>query len=230
MDFIFEGFRESLRVIAGRDPEVIAITWLTLRVACFSAAIAAVLGVPLGFVVAVSRFRGRGVALAAMNAAMSLPTVTVGLVVYAFISRRGPLGALGLLFTPAAMVVGQVILATPIIAALTCSAVRGIDAAVRKTAATLGAGPLRAAFEEIREARYTIMAAVTAGFGRVVTEVGAAAMLGGNIRGATRTLTTAIAFETGKGEFAFSFALGIILLAMAFMVTGLFHLFQRRAE
>lgn len=228
MDFIAEGFIRALHIIASRDPEVMDILWLTLRVACVSAAIAAALGVPIGFVIAISKFRGKNLVLALLNTSMSLPTVTVGLVVYAFISRRGPFGELGLLFTPAAIVLGEVILALPIVTALSCSAVQGIDESVRKTAFTLGAGQLRAALEVLREGRYAIMAAVVAGFGRVIAEVGSAMMLGGNMKGITRTLTTAIAFETGKGEFAFSFALGVILLLLAFFVTALFHLFQRR--
>jgi tungstate transport system permease protein len=228
MDFISDGFRQALRLIASGDREALGILFLTLRVSVISAAIASLLGVPLGFMIGVSRFRGRGLVLAVLNTAMSLPTVTVGLVVFAVISRRGPLGQLGLLFTPTAIVIGEVILALPIIAALSCAATNGLDASVRKTAYTLGAGPLRAAVTVLREARYAILTAVVAGFGRVVAEVGSAMMLGGNIRGVTRTLTTAIAFETGKGEFGFSFALGILLLLLAFAVTGVFHILQRR--
>ena len=228
MDFISEGFIKALHIIASGDREAFEILFLTLRVSIISTVIASFIGVPLGFLIGVSRFRGRGLALAVLNTAMSLPTVTVGLIVFGMISRRGPLGPLGLLFTPAAIVIGEVILALPIITALACAAVNGLDAAVRKTALTLGAGPLHAALTVLREARYAILAAIVAGFGRVVAEVGSAMMLGGNIRGVTRTLTTAIAFETGKGEFGFSIALGILLLVLAFAVTGVFHLLQRR--
>jgi tungstate transport system permease protein len=228
MDFIREGIVKALHIIRAHDPEVFGILWLTLRVAGISTTIAMLLGVPLGFIVAISTFRGKSVVQATLNALMSLPTVTVGLVVYAFISRHGPLGDLELLFTPSAIIIGQVILILPVMAALSCSAVRHIDVSVRKTALTLGAGPLRAAFAVLREGRYAIMAAVAAGFGRALTEVGSATMLGGNIRGVTRTMTTAIAFETGKGEFGFSIALGLMLLLMAFAVTAVFHLLQRQ--
>ncbi len=229
MDFIWEGLVKAVKIIASGDREVMGVLLLTLRVSVVSAAISALIGVPAGFIIGVSRFKGRSLVLAILNTAMSLPTVTVGLVIFALISRRGPLGPLGLLFTPTAIIIGEIVLALPIVTALSCAAVNGIDASVRKTAFTLGAGRLAAAMAVVSEARYAILAAVVAGFGRVVAEVGSAMMLGGNIKGATRTLTTAIAFETGKGEFAFSFALGILLLLLAFVVTGAFHLLNRRA-
>lgn len=229
MDFIWDGLVKAVKIIASGDREVMGVLLLTLRVSVVSAAISALIGVPAGFIIGVSRFRGRSLVLAILNTAMSLPTVTVGLVIFALISRRGPLGPLGLLFTPTAIVIGEIVLALPIVTALSCAAVNGIDVSVRKTAYTLGAGRLAAAMAVVSEARYAILAAVIAGFGRVVAEVGSAMMLGGNIKGATRTLTTAIAFETGKGEFAFSFALGMLLLLLAFIVTGAFHLLNRRA-
>ncbi len=228
MDFISEGFVRALHIIASGDREALDILWLTLRVSVVATFFASIIGVPLGFIIGISQFRGKGLTLAVLNTAMSLPTVTVGLIVYGVISRRGPLGSLGLLFTPTAIVIGEVILALPIITALACAAVNGMDASARKTALTLGADAFRAALAVLREARYAILAAIVAGFGRVVAEVGSAMMLGGNIRGVTRTLTTAIAFETGRGDFGFSFALGILLLLLAFAVTGIFHLLQRR--
>ena len=228
MDFILEGCVRALRIIASGDREVLGILWLTLRVSAISTLIATLLGVPAGCVIALSVFRGKNLVQAILNTMMSLPTVTVGLVVYAFISRRGPLGNLELLFTPAAIIIGQVVLILPLVAALSCSAVQGVDVAVRKTALSLGAGPIRSAIAVLREGRYAIMAAVTAGFGRAIAEVGAAMMLGGNIKGFTRTITTAIAFETGKGEFGFSIALGIMMLLLAFIVTSVFHLLQKR--
>ncbi len=159
---------------------------------------------------------------------MALPTVVVGLLVYSLTSRQGPLGPLELLFTPKAMIIGQFILAAPIIVALTISATQAIDPRVKITAMTLGAGPLRTAVTVLSEARFALMAAVVAGFGRVIAEVGCALMVGGNIRGYTRTMTTAIALETAKGEFAFGLALGFILLAVAFFVNILFHWLQSR--
>ena len=161
-----------------------------------------------------------------MNTLLALPTVVIGLIVYSLISRRGPLGIFGLLYTPSAMIIGQFILAIPIIIALTHSAVQGIDKRVRNTALTLGATEAQSAWTVIKEARYAVLAAVITGFGRVIAEVGAAMMLGGNIKGSTRVMTTAIALETAKGEFGFAIALGIILLFVAFSINILLHYFQ----
>jgi len=158
---------------------------------------------------------------------LSLPTVVVGLFVFSFISRQGPLGFLGLLFTPTAMVIGQFILAIPIITALTISAVQGVDRRVRPTALTLGANRLQTSITVLTEVRFALMAAIIAGFGRIIGEVGSAIMLGGNIRNYTRTITTAIALETSKGEFGFAIALGIILMIVAFSVNILFRYFQQ---
>ena len=159
---------------------------------------------------------------------MALPTVVIGLIVYSLISRRGPLGVFGLLYTPSAMIIGQFILAVPIIIALTHSAVQGIDKRVRNTALTLGATESQSAWMVIKEARYAVLAAVITGFGRVIAEVGAAMMLGGNIKESTRVMTTAIALETAKGEFGFAIALGIILLFVAFSINILLHYFQNK--
>ena len=148
--------------------------------------------------------------------------------VYSLISRRGPLGVFGLLYTPSAMIIGQFILAVPIITALTHSAVQGIDKRVKNTALTLGATEVQSAWMVIKEARYAVLAAVITGFGRVIAEVGAAMMLGGNIKGSTRVMTTAIALETAKGEFGFAIALGIILLFVAFSINILLHYFQSK--
>jgi tungstate transport system permease protein len=161
-----------------------------------------------------------------MNTFLAFPTVVVGLIVYSLISRRGPFGALGLLFTPTAMIIGQFILAIPIIIALTHSAVQGIDKKVKKTALTLGATEIQSAWAILTEARYAILEAITFAFGRVISEVGAAIMLGGNIKGSTRTMTTAISFETSKGEFGFGIALGVILLIIALIINIFHHYFQ----
>jgi tungstate transport system permease protein len=156
--------------------------------------------------------------------------VLIGLFVFSLISRQGPLGFLGLLFTPSAMIIGQFILAIPIIIALTISAVQGVDARVRPTALTLGANHFQTILTVLTEARFALMAAIIAGFGRVIGEVGSALMLGGNIRNYTRTITTAIALETSKGEFGFAIALGIILMVVAFSVNILFRYFQQRGR
>ncbi|HEY7745535.1 MAG TPA: ABC transporter permease, partial [Desulfuromonadales bacterium] len=159
---------------------------------------------------------------------MALPTVVVGLVLYGFLSRQGPLGVWGFLFTPVAMIIGQIVLSVPIVANYTVAAVAGADPRIMNTALTLGAGRLRAAWQLLLEVRFGVMAAVVAGFGRVIAEVGVAMMLGGNIRGYTRTMTTAIALETSKGEFAFGLALGLVLMTVALFVNLFLNLLQQR--
>jgi tungstate transport system permease protein len=161
---------------------------------------------------------------------MSLPTVVVGLMVYSFLSRRGPLGDLGLLYTVTAMVVGQCILAFPIVTGLTISSVKGLDKRIKTTIKSLGADPLQGFLMFLHEGRFGILAAVIAGFGRVFAEIGVSMMLGGNIKGYTRNITTAIALETSKGEFALGIALGLVLLIVAFGVNILLSFVQRKAQ
>jgi len=227
MHYIFEGIQKAIQFIFTLDPKVFSAVWVSLRTSLVAVAFATLIGVPLGFVVATHTFRGRQPVITLLNSLMALPTVVVGLTVYAFLSRQGPLGPFGLLYTPTAMVVGQFILATPIIAALTLSAVQSTDPRVRDTAITLGASPWQTALTITVEAKYAIIAAIIAGFGRVIAEVGSAMMLGGNIRGYTRTMTTTIALETSKGEFGLGLALGIILLIVAFSVNILFQYLQK---
>jgi len=190
--------------------------------------IAALLGVPTGLWLGLNRFRGRQILLALLNTLMALPTVVVGLLLFGLLSRQGPLGPLGLLFTPLAMIVGQTVLATPIVANLVLAAVTGADQRIFNTAITLGASRFQAAIQLLREIRFGVMAAVIAGFGRVIAEVGVAMMLGGNIRNSTRTMTTAIALETSKGEFAFGLALGMLLLSVALLVNLFLNVLQQR--
>lgn len=226
MDYLSEAVKKALWLIVHFDRELAVIVWTSLRVSVTSTLLASVVGVPLGFVIAVTRFRGKHHVEVALNTSMALPTVVVGLTVYSFISRRGPLGAYGLLFTPSAMVIGQFILATPIITALSLSATKSIDARVGETARTLGANAVQTAATILNEARYAIIVAVAAGFGRVIAEVGSAMILGGNIHGYTRTMTTAIALETGKGEFVLAMALGIILLLIALSMNAMVQSFR----
>lgn len=233
MDYILEGFRQAFYLIFSFDREVFSAVFVSLRVSCTAIVFATIVGLPLGFYVAVKDFRGKRLITTVLNTLMALPTVVVGLTVYSFISRRGPLGSLNLLFTPHAMVIGQFILATPIIAALTISAIHSIDERVEATALTLGASGRQAALMVVREARVGLLAAVITGFGRIIGEVGAAMMLGGNIRRVTRTISTAIALQTSMGEFERGMALGIILmtihlLIVALMINTLFPYFQRR--
>ncbi|RLA93364.1 MAG: ABC transporter permease [Deltaproteobacteria bacterium] len=222
-----EGFSEALILILSLDREVFSITFLSLSISTVATFLASLIGVPLGFAVGTTNFPGRRMVITFFNAMLSLPTVVVGLFVFSFISRQGPLGFLGLLFTPTAMVIGQFILAIPIITALTISAVQGVDRRVRPTALTLGANRLQTSITVLTEVRFALMAAIIAGFGRIIGEVGSAIMLGGNIRNYTRTITTAIALETSKGEFGFAIALGIILMIVAFSVNILFRYFQQ---
>jgi len=230
MEFITEGFNRAFFLILSLDREVFAITFLSLSVSTVATLLASVVGVPLGFTVGAGRFPGRRMVITLFNTLLSLPTVVVGLFVFSLISRQGPFGFLGLLFTPAAMVIGQFILAIPIITALTISAVQSVDRRVRATALTLGANRIQTGITILTEARFALMAAIIAGFGRVIGEVGAAIMLGGNIRNYTRTITTAIALETSKGEFGFAIALGIILMFVAFSVNILFRFLQQRGS
>ncbi len=228
MEYILGGMWKALGLIFSLDREIFSIALLSLRVSTIAIFLSSLVGVPLGFIIGSGQFWGKKGLTAIFNTLMALPTVVVGLLVYSLISRQGPLGPLELLFTPKAMVIGQFILATPIIVALTISATQAIDPRVKITAMTLGAGPLRTAVTVLSEAKFALLAAVVAGFGRVIGEVGCALMVGGNIRGYTRTITTAISLETAKGEFAFGLALGFILLTVAFVVNILLHWLQSR--
>ena len=218
----------AFELILGFDREVRMAVWTSLYTSSCSIVIAALLGVPIGLWLGLNRFRGRQLLIALLNTLMALPTVVVGLLLFGLLSRQGPLGPLGLLFTPLAMIAGQTVLAAPIVANLVLAAVTGADQRIINTALTLGASRLQAAIQLLREIRFGVMAAVIAGFGRVIAEVGVAMMLGGNIRNSTRTMTTAIALETSKGEFAFGLALGIVLLSVALIVNLFLNALQQR--
>jgi tungstate transport system permease protein len=226
MEFLAASLHAALALIAQNDADVAAAVWVSLATAGCSALLAAVTGIPLGLGLALGDFRGKRLATTFCNTLMALPTVVIGLLVYALLSRRGPLGDLELLFTPTAMVVGQYLLALPIMITGTASAVRGADPRILPTLTTLGASPLQRMLQLLGEVRTGLLAALVAAFGRVIAEVGVAMMLGGNIRGYTRTMTTAIALETSKGEFAFGLALGLLLLGVALLVNLLLNLLQ----
>jgi tungstate transport system permease protein len=230
MDFLAEGFRRALALLFTGDAEVFGIAFLTLKVALIATVIACGVGLPVGYVLATRRFWGRRAALTVVNTALAFPTVVVGLLLYGMLSRRGPLGGLGWLYTWQAIVVGDVLLALPIAAALSAAAVQGVDPRVRRTAETLGAGPWRTAWTVAREARFALAAVVTAAFGQVVAEIGAAMIVGGNIRGSTRTLTTAVALSTSQGDFGLALALGLVLLALALLVNVALQLFQGKGN
>jgi tungstate transport system permease protein len=228
LGFLAESLQHALRLILSFDPEVFRTVWTSLYTSLTAIVLAAVSGVPAGAAVGLLRFPGRRGVLTLLNTLMALPTVVVGLVLFGFFSRQGPLGFWGLLFTPYAMIAGQIVLATPIVANYTVAAVAGADPRILPTARTLGAGRLRGTWQLLLEVRFGVMAAIVAGFGRVIAEVGVAMMLGGNIRGYTRTMTTAIALETSKGEFAFGLALGIVLLSVALIINLFLQLLQQR--
>jgi tungstate transport system permease protein len=216
--FIAESFRVAVALILAGDRDVISAVVISLTVAIWSVFFASIVGVPVGIAVALGKFPMKGAVRFLLNSLMALPTVVIGLLVYGILSRQGPLGALGLLFTPRAIIIGQTILATPVIANYTLSAIQGADEGILPTARTLGASNLQSLLQLAREVRFGLMAAIIAGFGRVVSEVGVAMMLGGNIRMYTRTMTTAIALETSKGDFSFGLALGLILMVVSFAV------------
>lgn len=228
MGFIRESFQTSLSLIFSLDMEVYSAVWTSVSVAGWSIIFAALFGIPIGLAIAIADFPLKRLTITLLNTLMAMPTVVIGLVVYGFISRQGPLGGFGLLFTPKAMIIGQTVLAIPIVANYTLSTVKGADCRILHTALTLGASQLQSVLQLVREVRFGIMAAVIAGFGRVISEVGIAMMLGGNIRGYTRTMTTAIALETSKGEFAFGLALGMILMIVALIINLLLNAMQQR--
>ena len=210
--------------------DVTEIAALSLRVALLATVVACAVGLPAGVWLGSTRWRGRRTLLLALNAALAVPTVVVGLLLYLLLSRHGPLGALGMLFTWQAIVVGQILLAFPIAAVLAASAVQAADPRVHRTALTLGAGPVRAAWAVAREARAGLAAAAIVAFSRVLSEVGAALIVGGNIRHQTRTLTTAITLATSQGNFSLAIALGLVLLALALAVNAALQLLQGRAD
>jgi len=214
---ILRGFGEAFRLIATGDAELFEIIALSLRVSGFALIISVIIGVPLGTLLGLVRVPGRGAITVGLYTGMGLPPVVVGLFVYLMLSRSGPLGPLGWLFTPKAMIVAQTIIALPLVTGLTLTAVQAVDPALRVQVRSLGATALQEAWAVIIEARIGVVAAIVAAFGGIISEVGAVMLVGGNIAGKTRVLTTAIVLNTRVGEFALAIALGVILLALAFI-------------
>ncbi len=228
MGFFFDSLVSAVYMALALDRELYAIVVVSLKVAGSSTVISSLIGVPLGFVIAFESFRGKRLVITILNTLLALPTVAIGLFVYTLISRRGIFGPLDLLYSQKAIIIGQTILIVPIIATFTIAAISQIDSRYRKTAMTLGANRRQAALVILRETRFGIMAAVVAAFGRVISEIGISMMLGGNAKGFTRTITTAMALEYDKGEFELAIALGIILLALSFSLNLLFNFLQGR--
>ena len=215
------GFREAFTLIIGGDSQLMEIVLLSLRVSGIALALSTVIGIPFGALLGLARFRGRRLAVALIYTGMAFPPVVIGLFVYLMLSRSGVLGSLNIawiprLFTPAAMIVAQVIIAFPLVAGFTMAAVQGVDPALRLQVQSLGASRWQTTWAILDEARVGAIAAIVAGFGGIISEVGAVMLVGGNIEGQTRVLTTAIVLETNKGNFGLAMALGVILLSMAF--------------
>ncbi|MBC8198791.1 MAG: ABC transporter permease [Desulfobacterales bacterium] len=230
MDLLLDSFLSALLLIWSIDPELLVIVQVSLKVSAISTLIAGVVGIPAGFLIAFRPFRGKRLVITVLNTLLAMPTVVIGLFVYAFISRRGIFGAFDLLYTQKAIIIGQMILIIPIVTTFTIAAISRIDERYRKTALTLGANVFQTALIIIREARFGIVASIIVAFGRVIAEVGISMMLGGNAKGFTRTMTTAMALEYDKGEFVLSVALGIVLLMVSFGMNVFFNYFQGKAR
>lgn len=228
MDSLLQGFVQAFELIFHLDQTLFGIIFLSLKVSGCALVIATAIGLPAGALLGLKRFPGRDLAISGVNTFMGLPPVVVGLFVYLLLSRKGPLGFMGLLYSPSAMIIAQTILALPIVTALCHSAIVNIDPIIRQAARTLGATPGQETIAVIREARYGLLSAVIAAFGRVMAEVGAILIVGGNIAGHTRVMTTTIALETDKGNFELALALGIILLTISFVINYLLHGVQKK--
>lgn len=229
MELIWEGIKEALRLLFTLDREVLSITMLSLALSGLATLISLVLGVSAGVALALNRFPGRGLVISLVNTGMGLPPVVVGLFITILLWRNGPLGVFHLLYTPMAIVIAQAVIATPIIAGLSLAAIQQLPKDLRLQILTLGATRTQMVWMLIKEARLPLLAAIMAGFGGVISEVGASIMVGGNIKGSTRVLTTATVMETSKGNFDVAIALSVILLVVAFAVNAaLTHIQQRR--
>lgn len=230
MELIWEGIKQAFRLILTADSEVLGITLLSLQISGAATVLSLVAGIPLGIAIALIRFPGRSFVVSLINTGMGLPPVVVGLFVSIFLWRSGPLGFLELLYTPAAMIIAQVIIAFPIVAGLTMAAFQTLNPNLSLQLLGIGASRLQLLWLLSKEARLPLLAAVMAGFGGVISEVGASMMVGGNIRGQTRVLTTATVLETGKGNFEIAIALGLILLILTFAVNFLLTHIQQREQ
>jgi tungstate transport system permease protein len=218
MGLIWEGIREAIRLILSGDPGVLQITWLSVKISGTATLLSLLVGIPAGVGLALARFPGRGLLVALVNTGMGLPPVVVGLFVSILLWRSGPLGVLGLLYTPTAIVIAQFVIAAPIVTGLTMAAMQQLNPKLRLQLIALGASRPQVLWLLMRESRLLLLAAVMAGFGGVISEVGASMMVGGNLLGQTRVLTTATVLETSKGNFDVAIALSVILLALVFGV------------
>jgi tungstate transport system permease protein len=230
MELIWQGVVKAAELVFGFDVEVWSITWRSLQVSGCATLISLLIGIPLGIVLALARFPGRGATVALINTGMGQPPVVVGLFVSIVLWRSGPLGFMDLIYTPIAMVAAQVIIAFPIVAGLTMASFQALDPKLALQLLGIGASKTQLLWLLCKEAKLALLAAVMAGFGGVISEVGASMMVGGNIRGETRVLTTATVLETGKGNFEIAIALGLILLALTFAINFLLTRIQQRGQ
>lgn len=228
MDLIFDGIRKAFWLLITLDPEVLGITFLSLKISGSATLISLFIGISVGAGVALTRFPGRRFAVSLINTGMALPPVVVGLFVTIFLWRNGPLGFLGILYTPTAMILAQAVIASPIVAGITLASIQNLPAKLRLQILALGATRLQMIWILIKEAKLPLLAAVMAGFGGVISEIGASIMVGGNIKGYTRVLTTATVMETGKGNFDVAIALSIILLLLAYVINLVLTQIQQR--
>ena len=228
MDLLADAVRQAVLLLTGGDREIWSILSLSLFVSATATFVALVIGIPLGTALALARFTGRGLVVSAVNAGMGLPPVVVGLFVSLLLWRSGPFGEWEILYTPAAIVIAQAGIATPLVTGITLAAVGGVPAAFRLQLLGLGASRVQMVWVVLREARLPMLAAVMAGFGGVISEIGASMMVGGNIKGQTRTLTTAMVLETSKGNFDVAIALALLLLVLIFLVNWVLTSIQQR--
>jgi tungstate transport system permease protein len=225
---IWDGLTKAIELLISLDPEVMEIAGRSLRISGTACLLASLICLPLGSLIHFHHFRGKRVLINIIQTLFSMPTVVVGLFVLVLFSRAGPLGELGILFTPTVMVIGQMILITPLLLGLTISAVSGVSDEIVDTAISLGASGFQTVWLVLREARYAVLAAVIMGFARAISEVGCAMMVGGNIRGFTRVITTTISLEASKGELELAIALGMILLFLALIINIVLNRLQQR--
>jgi len=230
MDYIAEGLVQALNLLLQGDPETFSAIWVTLRVSTASILASLMLGIPAGFLLGHYDFVGKRAIRLVVDTLLSFPTVVIGLLVYTMVSRQGPLGEFGLLFTLPAICIGQTILGLPIVIALTASAVESLDQRLPALLATLGADRKQMLLTTVWESRFSLLAAAVTAYGRIVSEVGISMMVGGNIKWYTRTITTAIALETNKGRFAFGIALGLVLLIIAFLINLALNVLKKRTR
>lgn len=225
-----DAFSSAFALVLSLDPYLIEIVWLSIRVSFSAVLIATLVGLPLGAAVVLFRFPGRKVIIVLLNALMGMPPVVIGLIVYLLLSRSGPLGVMGLLFTPTAMIIAQFLLITPIIAALTRQVIEDLWHEYEEQLRSLGAGPAKALPALLWDGRFTLLTVVLAGFGRASAEVGAVMIVGGNIDHVTRVMTTAIALEVSKGDLALALGLGIILMSLSLLVNGAAFILKQESE